>query len=69
MNPLAFRCPKTDRKIDIGIDIDYPRLQCVQPVTFRLMCPHCARPHTWKLADGTIEEPRESSHAPDPAPA
>ena len=58
MNPVVFWCPKTGREIDVGIDINWSSLQEVQPVMLRLMCPFCARPHEWKLADGWIKDPR-----------
>jgi hypothetical protein len=59
MNPLSFRCPKTGREVATGIEIDYPALRHVQPVTVRLVCPFCATRHDWKLADGLLGEPRE----------
>jgi hypothetical protein len=42
-----------------GIEIDYAALLRVQPVTVRLLCPFCAKPHEWKLADGLLGDPRE----------
>ncbi len=59
MNPLSFRCPKTEREVITGIGIDFPALRHVQPVTVRLLCPFCNRPHAWKLADGLLGEPDE----------
>ena len=59
MNPLLFRCPKTEREITTGIEIDFKTLRNVQPVTVRLLCPYCYRTHVWKLTDGLLGEPRE----------
>jgi hypothetical protein len=58
VNPLLFRCPKTEREIDTGLDVDVGALRNVQPVTVRLLCPQCGNAHEWKLADGWIGEPR-----------
>jgi hypothetical protein len=58
MNPLLFHCPNTERKVRTGIKIDMATLRNVQPVTVRLLCPHCHNVHEWKLAEGLIEEPR-----------
>jgi hypothetical protein len=57
MNPLLFHCPKTDREIETGIDINYSSLRNVQPVTIRLFCPLCEHLHEWKLSEGWIGEP------------
>ncbi len=59
MDSLSFRCPKTEREVATGIAIDYAALRQVQPVTVRLLCPACGRPHLWKLADGLIGRPPE----------
>lgn len=63
MNPLAFTCPKTGWPIDSGLEIGLNRssLQDVQPITLRIVCPHCGKPHVWKLADGWIREPQPGS--------
>ena len=60
MNALVFLCPGTGREIDTGMDvkIDFGRLANVQPITVRLLCPHCHKAHVWKIADGWIREPR-----------
>ncbi len=58
MNPLSFRCPRTERPVATGIEIDYAALRNVQPVTVRLLCPFCESQHEWKLADGLLGEPR-----------
>jgi hypothetical protein len=58
MNPVLFRCPKTLREIESGIEINVSALRNVQPVSLRLVCPFCGEPHEWKLADGWIGEPR-----------
>lgn len=57
MNPILFRCPDTGRDVDVGLGIDYRALRNVQPVSVRLMCPLCGRPHEWKLSDAWIKEP------------
>jgi hypothetical protein len=59
MNPLMFHCPSTGRAIEAGIAINYSSLQKVQPVTLRLLCPFCDKPHEWKLSDGWIGEPQD----------
>ena len=57
MNPLLFRCPKTGREIETGIEINYSILRTVQPVTVHLWCPLCDMAHEWKLSDGLIKDP------------
>ena len=59
MNPLLFQCPKTERQVKTGIEIDFMTLRNVQPVTVRLLCPYCFSAHEWKLTDGLIGKPRE----------
>jgi hypothetical protein len=58
MNPLLFQCPKTERHVKTGIEIDITTLRKVQPVMVRLFCPFCDKTHEWRLADGAIGEPR-----------
>jgi hypothetical protein len=58
INPLLFQCPKTERQVTTGIEIDIAALRDVQPVMVRLLCPHCPNIHEWKLRDGLIDEPR-----------
>jgi hypothetical protein len=64
MNPLLFQCPKTERPVTTGIDIDITRLRNVQPVMVRLHCPLCDNTHEWRLADGVIGEPRKRMAPP-----
>jgi hypothetical protein len=56
MNSLMFECP-TGHAIETGIEINYASLRKVQPVTVRLFCPRCDRPHKWKLSEGLIKDP------------
>ena len=58
MNPLLFQCPKTERPVNTGIEINISILRNVQPVTVRLLCPFCYNTHEWKLTDGLLGEPR-----------
>jgi hypothetical protein len=58
MNPLLFQCPKTERPVNTGIEINITILRNVQPVTVRLLCPFCDNAHEWKLNDALIDEPR-----------
>jgi hypothetical protein len=46
------------QEIDADIDVDCASLRHVQPVTIRLLCPHCGQPHVWKIADGLLKPPR-----------
>jgi hypothetical protein len=64
MNPLLFQCPKTERRVRTGIEIDIATLRDVQPVTVRLLCPFCSHMHQWKLTDGMIGEPRRVTAPP-----
>ena len=59
MNPLLFQCPKTERPVNTGIEINISILRNVQPVTVRLLCPFCDNAHEWKLTDALIGDPRE----------
>jgi hypothetical protein len=61
MNPLLFQCPKTERRVTTGIEIDMAALRNVQPVTVRLLCPYCGNAHEWKLTDAAIDEPRKAT--------
>jgi hypothetical protein len=63
VNPLLFQCPKTERQVATGIEIDIAVLRNVQPVTVRLLCPYCRNAHEWKLTDGLIGEPRAAKAA------
>jgi hypothetical protein len=60
MNPLLFQCPKTERSVNTGIEINIAILRNVQPVTVRLLCPFCDNAHEWKLNDALIGDPREA---------
>jgi hypothetical protein len=61
MNPLLFQCPKTERQVMTGIEIDMATLRNVQPVTVRLRCPFCDHAHEWRLTDAMIGEPRKAT--------
>jgi hypothetical protein len=63
MNPLLFQCPKTERRVMTGLEIDMATLRNVQPVTVRLLCPCCNNTHEWKLTDAVIGEPRKRAPA------
>jgi hypothetical protein len=52
MNTLMFECPTTGHSIDTGIEINYASLRKVQPVTVRLFCPRCGRPHEMETVRG-----------------
>jgi hypothetical protein len=64
MNPLLFQCPRTERQVMTGIDINIAALRQVQPVTVRLHCPFCDNTHEWKLMDGVIGDPRGMTAPP-----
>jgi hypothetical protein len=64
MNPLLFQCPKTERQVRTGIEVDIATLRNVQPVTVRLLCPFCYNTHEWKITDGLIGEPRRVTAPP-----
>ena len=64
MNPLLFQCPKTERPVNTGIEVDIATLRHVQPVTVRLLCPLCDNVHEWKLTDALIGEPRAAPARP-----
>jgi len=61
MNSLLFQCPKTERQVNTGISIDFTALRNVQPVTVRLLCPFCDNTHEWKLTDGLLGKPRQTT--------
>jgi hypothetical protein len=64
MNPLLFQCPKTERQVRTGIEIDIAMIRNVQPVTVRLRCPFCDNTHEWRLTDGMLGEPRKVTVPP-----
>jgi hypothetical protein len=63
MNALLFQCPTTERPVKTGLEIDMAALRKVQPVTVRLICPHCRNAHEWKLSEALIGETRASAAA------
>ncbi|HEY6259345.1 MAG TPA: hypothetical protein VIY51_26495 [Xanthobacteraceae bacterium] len=58
MNSLLFHCPTTERPVKTGIAIDMAALRKLQPVTVRLICPHCYNAHEWKLTEGLLGDSR-----------
>ncbi len=56
MNPLLFRCPRTRRAIDAGIQMDKNTLATASPVMLQVYCYHCCGTHALPLKLGSLSE-------------
>jgi hypothetical protein len=54
MEPLRFRCRKTNRTFDSGFANDPEALAEVWGNTVRVACPHCAEEHEIKIREAFL---------------
>jgi hypothetical protein len=47
-----FRCPRTGKKIDPGVEIDRSSLSVVHASPIAVNCPHCGARHDFPVAQG-----------------
>jgi len=52
MQPLMFRCPRTERKIVSGIQVEPNVL--TRLFSLRLRCPACEDLHEWHVSEGLL---------------
>jgi hypothetical protein len=55
MGELVFLCPKTAREIETGINTDRDSIARTRRRTIYLDCPHCQQIHSFKVAQGWVD--------------
>jgi hypothetical protein len=68
MGSLLFRCPKTDREIDVGISTDRRSLSLDPFFALRRQCPACGDVHHWHAMEGRIVPEGTLQGSPSGAP-
>jgi len=58
MASLRFPCPRTGRRVDIGIETDPNSLSLIKLFRVRGQCTACGEVHEWQVTDGGYCEPR-----------
>jgi hypothetical protein len=56
MGSLLFRCPRTDREIDVGIRTDSRSLSLEPFFALQRQCPACGETHHWHAMEGRIDQ-------------
>jgi hypothetical protein len=51
---LRFRCPRTSREVDSGIDTDRDTRFLARLFSIRVRCPICGDLHEWRVAAGML---------------
>jgi hypothetical protein len=54
MHQIVFTCPVTGNEVPSGIETDKSSLEQLAPEEITLVCPHCGRPHTWQIREGSL---------------
>jgi hypothetical protein len=56
MTPLTFRCPKTGKAIDSGIEIDEDSIPTVLTTAVMVACPHCGECHEIPVSEAVADK-------------
>lgn len=54
MGALTFRCPRTGKTIETGIETDQYTLIAVRTISMRMRCEHCSCEHAFQVEDGYL---------------
>lgn len=54
MERLIFACPRTGRKIDIGVESELQTLLRIRSNKVRARCAHCGERHEWVVRDAQL---------------
>ena len=55
MERLHFRCPKSGRDIDVGIESELNTLLRIRHQPVRARCPICSERHEWQVCDAQLK--------------
>lgn len=56
MSMLRFRCPRTGREVDSGIDADSDSAFMLRLFSVRVRCPICEDLHEWRTTSGRLHD-------------
>jgi hypothetical protein len=56
MAELTFRCPYSNRPIEIGIDVDRADAHKIRALPIRIRCPYCDCSHDGTVADAELTD-------------
>ena len=54
MENLAFTCPKTQERVDIGVATEIGTLLRIRSSMVRARCPACGETHEWAVRDAFL---------------
>jgi hypothetical protein len=57
MERLFFTCPKTGRKVDVGIESELQTLLRIRAHKLRARCPACGEEHEWRVNEAQLVVP------------
>jgi hypothetical protein len=58
MSAVLFRCPKTEKSVDIGLETDADSLAAMQSQTVDIVCSFCGEHHTFQMKDARLRDYR-----------
>ncbi len=56
MGALRFRCPRSGKTIETGIETDESTLIAVRTISMQVRCTHCGREHTFQVGEGRLAD-------------
>ena len=54
MSQAFIRCPKTEKFVYVGLNLEWPELESLELGEQTLTCPACGETHAWSKADVTL---------------
>jgi len=49
MSNIFLECPKTERRVDLGIAAKPATVTMLKSLGFLMRCPFCDHPHDWRI--------------------
>jgi hypothetical protein len=56
MERLYFVCPKTGRRVDVGVESELDTLLRIRSNVLRTQCPACGERHEWPVSDAYLSK-------------
>jgi len=58
---VMITCPTTGRPLPTGMVMSVDAFVASALSTNPVICPHCAKPHTWSKSDAWVDIPQETA--------
>jgi transcription elongation factor Elf1 len=56
MERLHFRCPRTGRDVDVGIDSEIDTLLRIRTAPVVAICTACGERHEWRVSEAQLQQ-------------